>query len=234
MPRISVLMAAYNNASTVTSAVFSILQQTFQDLEFIIVNDGSTDDSGRQLRDLARQDQRIVLIEQSNHGLTQALVRAAALARGRYIARQDADDVSELSRLERQMSFVPRYDVVATRSRREDGRPRPSIPIALLHRYVLPFRNPFYHGTLLMKKEVFERAGGYDPAFPYAQDYDLMARLAVDRSVRIKYLLEPLYRTGSAATSISMARRTEQEECARRVRDRIALDLWGVVERWRA
>ncbi len=230
MPEISVVMSVYNNASTVERAIGSILAQTYRDIEFIIINDGSTDESSAILRRYASMDKRIVLIEQDNQGLTRSLIRGIAAAKGCYIARQDADDASEAVRLERQMSFMPRYDVVAARSRREDGRPRPSVPVALLYRYSMAFKNPFYHGTLLFKKEIYERAGGYDAAFTYTQDYDLMARMIIKAKAKIKYMLQPLYQTGMSAGAISVAKLKEQTFFAEQVRKRLKLSWRGIAE----
>jgi glycosyltransferase involved in cell wall biosynthesis len=229
MPVVSVVMAVHNNVTTVERAVDSILTQTIDDLEFVIVNDGANDGSAEVLRRKACEDGRIVLIEQENQGLTRSLIRGVGEARALYIARQDADDESAPQRLAAQLAFVPAHDIVAARSRREDGRPRPSVPVALGWRYVFPFRNPFYHGTLLFKKSLYTSAGGYDPSFRYAQDYDLLARMVTCAGARLKYCLEPLYRTSSGPQSISVAKRAEQEVCAARVRARLCLGFKGVV-----
>src|SRR5436305_623407 len=105
-PPISVVMAVYNSASVVADAIESILQQTFRDFEFIIVDDGSTDSTGEVLRDYAERDVRIKLYTQENCGLIASLNRACRLAKGRYIARMDADDISLPPRFEKQFHYL--------------------------------------------------------------------------------------------------------------------------------
>ena len=92
-PSVSVIMSVYNGANHLVKSVESILVQEGVDFEFIIVNDGSTDESGEILEAFARRDNRIRVIEQENTGLTKALIRGCKEARGKYIARQDVDDV---------------------------------------------------------------------------------------------------------------------------------------------
>ena len=93
-PKISVLMSAYNAEKHIEEAVQSILDQSYKDFEFIIINDGSNDNTLEKLRAFANLDNRIRLIDQSNIGLTNSLVKMVELARGKYLARMDADDVS--------------------------------------------------------------------------------------------------------------------------------------------
>ncbi len=99
VPRVSVVMSVYNGQRYLRRAVDSILAQEFRDFEFIIINDGSQDGSREILAEYAGRDPRIRLIDQENRGLTKALIRGCAEARGEYIARQDADDWSHPSRL---------------------------------------------------------------------------------------------------------------------------------------
>src|SRR5262245_14413110 len=102
VPPISVVMAVYNSADTATESIESILRQTFSDFEFIIVDDGSTDTTGEILHDYAALDNRIKLYTQEKLGLVASLNRHCRLAKGRYIARMDADDVSLPNRFEKQ------------------------------------------------------------------------------------------------------------------------------------
>ncbi len=105
-PSISVLMPVYNTERYVAEAIESILAQTFGDFEFIIVNDGSTDDSLAILRRYEQQDQRIRLITRPNTGIVGALNDGLALARAELVARMDADDVSLPERLGKQRDFM--------------------------------------------------------------------------------------------------------------------------------
>ena len=105
-PEVSVVMSVYNGAKYLRESVESILSQKSVDFEFIIVNDGSTDDSENILDEYAVQDNRIRIIKQKNMGLTQALIRGCNEARGTYIARQDANDVSLQGRLKKQLEYL--------------------------------------------------------------------------------------------------------------------------------
>ena len=96
---VSVVMSVYNGAKYLRESVESVLSQEGVAFEFIIVNDGSTDDSGIILAEYAARDDRIRIIEQENTGLTRALIRGCDEAQGKYIARQDADDISMPNRL---------------------------------------------------------------------------------------------------------------------------------------
>src|SRR6476646_1873373 len=116
-PPISVVMAVYNSEQTAPESIESILQQTFSDFEFIIVDDGSTDSTGEILHAYARLDNRIKLYTQENLGLIASLNRHCRLAKGRYIARMDADDVSSPDRFEKQFGFLeahPEIGVLGT------------------------------------------------------------------------------------------------------------------------
>ena len=99
IPKVSVVMSVYNGAEHLAETLDSVLQQEDCDFEFIVVNDGSTDSTASILDEYARRDPRLRIIHQSNTGLTQALINGCHQARGEYIARQDAGDVSLSSRL---------------------------------------------------------------------------------------------------------------------------------------
>ncbi|MGH7767493.1 MAG: glycosyltransferase family 2 protein [Candidatus Binatia bacterium] len=116
-PKISVVMSAYNAAAYLDEAVSSILHQTFRDFEFIIINNGSTDDTGAMLDKYRRQDSRIRVYYHEQQGLARALNAACGMARGQYIALMDADDVSLAHRLARQTAFMenhPQIGIVGT------------------------------------------------------------------------------------------------------------------------
>ena len=104
MPKVSVVMSVYNSEPFIRDAINSILGQTFQDFEFIIINDGSTDGSLQIIQSYG--DSRIRITSQENLGLTKSLNKGIGIARGEYIARQDADDISEPSRLEKQVAVL--------------------------------------------------------------------------------------------------------------------------------
>jgi len=106
-PIVSVLMSVYNSERHLRQSIQSVLDQSFADFEFVIVEDGSEDSSPRILSEFARQDARIVLIKnETNRGLAASLNRGLERAQGKYVARQDADDISLPNRLELQSAYL--------------------------------------------------------------------------------------------------------------------------------
>ena len=213
--RVSVIMAVYNGERYVREAVDSILNQTFTDLEFIIVDDGSTDRTDRILN--TYDDPRIVRVRnEENIGLTRCLNKGLTLARGRYIARQDADDVSVPERLQMQVDFLdghPEVALVGTSKIEIDDQGnsikfgRVSCDDAALRR-CLPRVNSFVHGSVLLRRGALKQVGGYRPIFSCTQDYDLWIRIA--ERYRVANLEQGLYAWRCHHGSISLTRRAEQ------------------------
>lgn len=185
--KISVIMGAYNIAhlSTFEKAVESILIQTHSNLEFVICNDGSTDSTQEKLESLAAQDDRIrVLQSPQNEGLGAALNHCIAAATGLFLARQDADDISQPARLEEELLFLRRHEEIAFvgtdialydeagvwGERRFPAFPRSEDFL---------FTMPFVHGTLMFRRAALSSVGGYRVARETrrAEDYDLLMRL---------------------------------------------------------
>jgi glycosyltransferase involved in cell wall biosynthesis len=179
-------MAVYNGALYLEDAIDSILAQTFQDFELLIINDGSTDRSRDMIE--AYSDPRIRLINnEHNLGLTRSLNKGWKLAQGEFIARQDADDISAPERLAKQIArFQAQPDValVGTAFREidaqgafvSDGR----LPCDTTHiRWDLFFYCPFVHSAIMFRKGMVEdQIGFYNEAFSYAQDYELWWRIS--------------------------------------------------------
>jgi hypothetical protein len=186
MPKVTVLMAVYNGERFVREAIDSILSQTFQDFEFLIVDDGSTDRSREVI--LSYNDPRIrLLTNERNLGLTASLNRGLAEARGTYVARHDADDISEPTRLERQVACLDaRADLALLgtwyRKIGEHGEflGKRRLPVDHVRaRWCLLFFCPFVHASVMLRRSlILERVGPYDESFAYAQDYDLWSRTA--------------------------------------------------------
>ncbi|MBA7555263.1 Undecaprenyl-phosphate 4-deoxy-4-formamido-L-arabinose transferase [subsurface metagenome] len=110
-PYISVIMPCYNGAQYLREAIESILNQTFHDFEFVIINDGSTDASQEIIDSF--NDDRMLVIQQKNMGITKSLNKGLEMARGEYIARQDADDISFPDRFEKQVAYLDAHPEVA-------------------------------------------------------------------------------------------------------------------------
>src|SRR5215813_1090725 len=120
-PKVSVVMPVYNGESYLCEAIESVLAQTFEKFEFVIINDGSTDNSEEII--LSYPDERIRLIQQSNRGLVESLNCGLQSSRGAYIARMDADDISAPSRLEAELKMFlsqPSLSMVGTSIKRID------------------------------------------------------------------------------------------------------------------
>src|ERR1700750_1417633 len=105
-PDISVVMSVYNGASQLGTTIDSVLNQEGASFEFVIVNDGSTDEVPQILETYARRDARVKVINQENQGITRGLIAGCAAAKGTYIARQDAGDISMPGRLARELHFI--------------------------------------------------------------------------------------------------------------------------------
>lgn len=117
MAKVSVVMPVYNSEKYLKESIESILNQSYSDLEFIIINDGSTDNSFKIIKEYAKLDKRINVISRENKGIVYSLNEAIRLAKGEYIARMDADDISAPKRIEKQISFLKSHrdiDILGT------------------------------------------------------------------------------------------------------------------------
>jgi glycosyltransferase involved in cell wall biosynthesis len=187
-PAISVVLPVYNPPlAALDQAIGSILSQTFRDFELLILNDGSTHDRLRcQLDQWAARDARVRIFEEPHRGLTPTLNRGLLLARGEFIARQDADDWSEADRFSRQIAYLRAHPEVAltgtdAQLHRADGKPLwrlrlPRTPEELSRAFLKG--NPFVHGSTLYRRELALAIGGYREQFPCSQDYDFFWRMA--------------------------------------------------------
>ncbi|WP_040658598.1 glycosyltransferase family 2 protein [Oscillibacter ruminantium] len=184
--KVSVLMGVYNGADTVERAISSIFQQTFQDFECIVCDDGSTDDSSAVLCACQQKyGPRLVLLEnEHNRGLAPTLNRCLAAATGAYIARMDADDVSAPERLERQVAFLQTHEDVSfvgccAEKFDETGVYGEFCYPAFPSVKDLRWNACFIHPTVLFRREALEAARGYDEGESRVrcEDYDLWLRL---------------------------------------------------------
>lgn len=183
---ISVLLPVYNAERFVAETLDSLIRQTNKNFEIIAVNDGSSDGSLKVLREYAKRDDRIKVIDQKNQGLVKTLNTAAKLSSGEFLARIDADDVALDRRFEFQLKAMKEdsnrvliaggFDVM-----NEDGE--------ILYHDAVPTnyediinamytRNPIAHGSILMRRSAFEEAGGYSEDCGPTEDYELWTRLS--------------------------------------------------------
>ncbi len=182
-PPVTVLLTVYNDLRYLPAAVESVLSQTFSDFEFIIINDGSTDGCSDYLG--AVDDGRLrVLTNARNEGLTVSLNRGLEAARGRYVARMDADDLCRPDRLARQVEFLeshPQAGIVGS-SRQLIDEQGHAVGIAhaaqsdLAIRWKCLLGNPFAHPAVMLRKSVVDRHGLRYESYR-AEDYELWTRL---------------------------------------------------------
>lgn len=222
-PCVSVLMPVRNGGSYCEAAIQSILGQTFHDFEFIIIDDGSTDETGQLIERYRLIDSRVRVHSQAGQGLVAALNRGLSLARGRYIARMDADDVSLPDRLALQVAFMESHPAVgicgtwietfgtpqaAVRRYPSDG--------AVISAWLL-FESVLAHPSVIMRKEVLARHGlSYDAAVPHAEDYDLWVRAG--RHTGLANIPEVLVRYRMHPQQVVCAHEATKIESAQRIR----------------
>lgn len=186
---ISVVMATYNASKFVADAIESIMNQTFQEFELIVADDGSTDNTLDIIKNYAERDSRIRLIELEHQGVSIARNKAIEVAQYSWIAIMDADDIALPSRLEKQITAaIAQPDVVAwgTAVHHINSKGK----ILSVSRLGPPTKEAFYqqlqdghviglnNPTALLKKEIFYQVGGYNRQFQVAQDLEMFDRMA--------------------------------------------------------
>ncbi len=218
---ISVLIPCHNAAPWLARAIGSVCAQSLRNLEILIYDDGSTDGSRKVIERLAGTDPRVIVMgDATNHGIVHALNAMLQNARGTYIARMDADDISLPQRFEQQLRFIEagNADLCGTWFQEFGG----GIPrVVRWHhkpnelRAAMLFQNTICHPTVMAKREVFESLT-YREGYNLAEDYDLYVR-ALAR-FRLANLPAPLLRYRRHKGQATYARRTKMEEVTRRIR----------------
>jgi glycosyltransferase involved in cell wall biosynthesis len=186
-PQVSVLLPCFNAARHLAPCLASLARQTLADLEVVAVDDGSRDDTAARLAQTG--DPRVRVHRQPHAGIASALATAARLARAPLLARMDADDIAHPERLARQAEFLLRHPEVDVVGSRVAMLPRGSLPRyeswvngLLTHEQILAdlfVESPLPHPSVMMRRESFERAGGYRASSAWPEDYDLWMRLAL-------------------------------------------------------
>ena len=216
---VTVIMSVYNNEATVNTAIESILGQSYKNIELIITDDCSSDNSLSIIKKYLDK-KNVKLIENSeNRGLTKSLNSMIKIAQGKFIARQDADDISLYNRIQVQIDLINKFNLDFVSSRAISLQTKkyiPNISFNLPYKFLIRYKNPFIHGTLIIKKNVLLELGNYDERFKYAQDYKLMID-ALDKQYKYKVLRKPYYLLNTR-NNISNLFRDEQKyfaDCAR-------------------
>lgn len=184
-PLISVLFPVYNTEKYLEESLYSLLNQSYKNIEIIAINDGSTDGSLKLLRSIADKDPRVIIVNQENKGLVKTLNFGASIAKGEYIARMDSDDLSLPHRFSEQLELLHDPEVVLVAGTFEviddDGE--------FIYREVVPcddysikramyVRNPIAHGSVMFRKDAFIKTGGYSETCGPTEDYELWTRMA--------------------------------------------------------
>ncbi|HLA39858.1 MAG TPA: glycosyltransferase, partial [Candidatus Glassbacteria bacterium] len=234
-PLVTVLMSVYNGERFLRESVESILRQSFGDFEFLIMEDGSTDSTAVILAEYAAKDRRIRVVKnEENIGLTRSLNHGLALARGKYVARQDADDLSLPERLARQVEFMEAHpDTVLLGTGMEVineggktlGRRIPPADQRSLAAELLIKNNAFGHTSVMFRLAAVNELGGYDESFAFAQDYDLWWRMS--RKWKVAVLPEALVRWRASGSNISGTWRAEQLDCMYRISVKAVAEVIG-------
>jgi len=226
-PEVSVVMGVHNGAQYLRDSLDSVLDQRGVDFEFIIVNDGSNDESRKILTDYADRDARVRLLHQEHSGLTDALIGGCATARGKYLARQDNGDMSLGGRLAAQKEALEKDGQLAFVSCWSEfcgpgneflsfgkGTGIASAPARIVS---ADARNgmsdgPSCHPSVMMRRDAYVKVGGYRSQFYFGQDWDLWFRLAETGAFQM--IERVLYRARVMPDSLSGRYRVAQEKIA--------------------
>ncbi len=242
MPEVTVLMAVYNGTPYLTLAIESILNQTFTDFEFLIVNDCSTDNTREII--LSYNDPRIRLLDnEQNIKQTKSLNRGLEHARTELVARMDADDVSHPKRLEMQAAYMrkrPEVAVLGTGLRfiNPDDKviyapyipPKRNIPLRWLQLFACPISN----GAAMFRKSIiWDELGGYDPNISYSQDWELWSRVPLKyKLANLPDLLLDVRRHPGAETSKSVNLIRQEQRLINRANPSRILGITDNSEQW--
>jgi glycosyltransferase involved in cell wall biosynthesis len=212
-PLVSVVMGVRNGSASLAATLDSLTSQEGVDLEIVVINDGSSDDTGALLAARAASEPRLRVLDRPGRGLTRSLIEGCQVARGTFLARQDAGDLSLPGRLLRQLRCLEEHPEASLCS----THVRLVVPEGATVRINAPepgeladgLTGPAIHGSVMMRRSAYERAGGYRPMFYFAQDIDLWSRMVESGSHLV--VPEVLYEATLSPGSISGSRRREQD-----------------------
>lgn len=214
---VSIVMPVYNTEIFIKTAIESILQQTLRNFEFIIIDDCSTDGTLQVARIYASTDKRIVIVEsEKNEGLVKQLNRGVAMARGKYIARMDGDDISHEERIKIQFEFLEKNKDIGLCSTffRRFGTIDEPVQLPIEDKNIkagLVFSSTICHASVMARSELMKEML-YEEGFPAAEDYRLWTKLAF----RTNFFNIPFYLYGyrhygtnsSMTTNVSQSKRS--------------------------
>lgn len=220
MPTVSVIIPVKDGAQYVGEALQSILDQDLADIEVIVVDDGSCDDSAAIATSISDRDGRVKVVANHGKGIVDALNMGISLAQASLVARMDCDDVSLPDRLRLQVACFeadPDLQLLGTAGLQidRDGKLLRPIDVPAGNdplRDALARYNPMLHPTVMFRTEAVRRAGGYRRAFTYAEDYDLWLRLS--ETGKLANMEVPLVKLRSHPGQISRVKQDQQKAAA--------------------
>ena len=172
---ISILLSSYNSEKTIENSINSVLKQNYSNFELLIIDDCSNDQTYKIIEKCASNDNRIKMYKNNeNIGLTKSLNKLLKVAKGSFIGRQDADDISFPNRFSYQIEYIKKTKAKIVTARaiiKNSNKKIPRYSYLLPNRFVMKYKNPFIHGTLVLDRSVIENIGGYDENFYFSQDY---------------------------------------------------------------
>jgi len=209
-PLISVLLSVYNDEKNIKKSIDSILLQSYKNIELLVMDDSSVDRTYEILNEV--NDERVKIFRnKKNQGLTKSLNTLIENSSGKILARQDSDDISLPTRLEVQYKNLLKYQLDACTTRafvKNSKRSTPKYSHFLPISFIVRYKNPFIHGTLMIKKKAIQDVGLYDENIKYAQDYKLFLDL-LKKNYKIKILKNKLY-VLNMENNISTLKKEEQ------------------------
>jgi glycosyltransferase involved in cell wall biosynthesis len=228
---ISVIMPVYNSEKYLAKAIESILNQTYKNFEFIIINDGSNDSSVEIIKKYMKKDKRIILIDRKeNKGIVYSLIEGINQARGEFIARMDADDVSLPKRFEIQIEYMIKNNLDVCGSFIQflrKGIKERIIDFPIKHKdikYTLLFVNAFSHPTVIFRREVFQKVN-YSSDYEPAEDYKLWCDILVNTDFKVGNVPEVLLYYRKYGSQLSIERSEKQRELYNKARFKYAKQI---------
>jgi len=232
-PKISVVMPNYNCEKYIWEAIESILNQTFTDFEFVIVDDGSTDNSWNIIQEYTKKDERIVAVRnEENLKICKTLNKWIQLAKWEYIARMDSDDISTLNRFKKQVAFLDQnknvWIVGGTMEIMDlDGtvfnKRKYNLDDISIRKKLFRY-SPFCHATTMFRKRTIQKAWGYNIFLHDAEDYDLYFRLGLFWN--FANLSDTFYKMRVNKNSVTYTNTKRMERLTLFVRKKAVYEYW--------
>ncbi|MDI6883463.1 MAG: glycosyltransferase [Patescibacteria group bacterium] len=233
-PLVSIVIPTYNKAKHIKKAIGGVLSQTYQNLEVIVIDDGSTDNTQEVVKSF--NDPRIIYIWQENKGPAAARNTGIKKTQGKYIAFLDSDDFWLKEKLEKQVRFLeenPEVGLLGSGCYQLDekgeviGEKIFPAENKVLQKILIKY-NPFIQSSVILRKEVFDRMGKYDENFLQSEDYELWLRIA--KSHKIANLSEPLVKKRYYKESLLPGKDKEQLSFALKAKEKAILS--GQYPKW--